>query len=357
MTRADNLYSPIQLGELKLNNRVLMAPLTRARAEPGHIPGRLMAEHYAQRAEAGLIIAEATMVSEGCCAFIAEPGIYSQEQIAGWQQVTDAVHSKGGKIVLQLWHGGRACHPDLNSGRTPVAPSEIAIDDLVYTRSGKQPYTIPRALKDDEIPAIVDSFRQAAINAKTAGFDGVEIHGANGYLLDSFLRDGSNLREGPYGGSRENRGRLLFDVIKAVCAVWGSQRVGVRSSPLNSFNSMSDSDPIGLTRWLAEQLNGFDLAYWHLMRSDFLGQQTGDIITPARKYYKGNLICNMGYSAEEANADILNGKVDAVAFGVPFIANPDLVRRFQQGADLNSADPKTFYTRGPTGYTDYPTLS
>ena len=352
------LFKPLQIGALLLPNRVLMAPLTRTRAEPGHVPGALMAEHYAQRASAGLLIAEATMVMPGNSAFHSEPGIYSAEQVAGWQKVTEAVHAAGGRIFLQLWHGGRACHPLLNEGVEPVAPSAIAItNDELHTPQGKVPYALPRALRDDELPAIVEGFRQAAVNARAAGFDGVEVHGANGYLLDEFLRDGSNRRSGPYGGPLENRARLLLEVIEAVSEVWGSDRVGVRISPLNSYNSMQDSDPQGLTAWLAARLNEYRLAYLHVMRADFLGQQQGDVMTPARANYKGVLIGNMGYSAEEAEQAIATGKLDAVAFGTPFLANPDLPARFRLGALLNNPDPATFYTPGATGYTDYPALA
>nr|MBP8030794.1 alkene reductase [Pseudomonadales bacterium] len=335
-----NLFSSLQLGAITLPNRILMAPLTRSRAGEEHLPNALMAEHYAQRASAGLIIAEATMVMEGHSAFWKEPGIYSAEQVAGWKKTTDAVHAAGGKIFVQLWHGGRACHPLLNGGAQPVAPSAIAItNDEVHTPQGKQPYTVPRELRDDELPAIVEGFRQAAINAKAAGFDGVEVHGANGYLLDEFLRDGSNQRSGPYGGAIENRARLLFDVLTAVSDVMGSDRVGLRISPLNSFNSMQDSDPVGLATWLAQHLNDFNLAYLHVMRADFLGEQHGDVMTPVRQHYRGVLVGNMGYSAEEAGNAIAEGKLDAVAFGVPFLANPDLPERFRIGAPLNAADP------------------
>jgi N-ethylmaleimide reductase len=354
----NQLFNPLQIGALTLPNRILMAPLTRGRAGEEHLPNDLMAEHYAQRATAGLIIAEATMVMEGNSAFWKEPGIYSAEQVAGWKKTTDAVHAAGGKIFVQLWHGGRACHPLLNNGAQPVAPSAIAItNDQVHTPQGKQAYTLPRELRDDELPAIVEGFRQAAINAKAAWFDGVEIHGANGYLLDEFLRDGSNLRSGPYGGPIENRARLLLEVIAAVCDVLGSDRVGLRISPLNSFNSMRDSDPVGLATWLAQRLNDFNLAYLHVMRADFLGEQYGDVMTPVREHYHGVLIGNMGYSAEEAETAIAEGKLDAVAFGVPFLANPDLPARFLAGAPLNAADPATFYYDGAAGYTDYPTLS
>ena len=297
------------------------------------------------------------MAMAGNSACWMEPGIYSSEQIAGWRLTTDAVHAAGGKIFLQIWHGGRACHPLLNQGAQPVAPSPLAIEnDEVHTPEGKKPYVIPRALEDAELPGIVAGFRQAAENAKAAGFDGVEVHGANGYLLDEFLRDGANKRSGSYGGSWENRARLLFEVLAAVITVWGSERVGLRISPLNSYNDMIDSDPIGLTTWLAAQLNVFDLAYLHLMRGDFFGLQSGDVLTPVRSHYKGILVGNMGYSPEEAAEAVVAGKVDAIAFGNAFLANPDLPARILAGAALNQPNPATYYSPGAVGYTDYPVL-
>ncbi|WP_067866176.1 alkene reductase [Neptuniibacter marinus] len=353
-----DLFTPVQLGALTLANRVLMAPLTRTRADADHVPTDLMVEHYAQRASAGLIIAEATMAMEGNSAFWREPGIYSEAQVSGWKRVTDAVHAKGGKIFLQIWHGGRACHPLLNGGRVPVAPSAMAItNDEVHTPEGKKAYTVPRELADEEIPAIIEGFKVAAENAKRAGFDGVEVHGANGYLLDEFLRDGANHRKGPYGGPIENRARLLLDVLDVVTQVWGSDYVGVRLSPLNSFNSMKDSDPIALVTWLAKRLNDFDLAYLHLMRADFLGEQQADVVTPVREHYRGHLMLNMGYTGVEADTVIASGQADSIAFGVPFIANPDLPERLRNDVELNQADPATFYTQGPEGYLDYPTIS
>lgn len=351
------LFSPLKLGALTLPNRILMAPLTRCRAEDGHVPGPLMAEYYAQRASAGLIIAEATMAMAGNSAFWREPGIYSPAQVDGWKRVTDAVHAKGGRIALQIWHGGRACHPLLNDGATPVAPSPIAIEgDGVMTPEGKQPYVTPRELRDEEIPGVVEGFASAARNAKAAGFDMIELHGANGYLLDEFLRDGSNRRGGAYGGPIENRARLMFEVLAASIAVWGADRVGLRISPLNSYNSMKDSDPVGLTTWLAKELNRFGLAYLHVMRSDFYQAQSGDVMTPARAGFKGALIGNMGYDANEADAAIRDGKLDAVAFGAAFLANPDLPARIKADAPLNAPKPETFYTPGPEGYSDYPAM-
>ncbi len=351
------LQSALQLGANSVNNRIFMAPLTRSRAGENHIPTPMMAEYYAQRASAGLIIAEATMAMPECSAFWHEPGIHSQAQIDGWKAVTDAVHSKGGKIFLQVWHGGRACHPDLNDGKQPVAPSAIAITgDDVHTPKGKQNYTTPRALLDEEIPEIISGFVKAASNALEAGFDGIEVHGANGYLLDQFLRDSANKRTGPYGGSLENRAKLLLEVIDAVIPTWGADRVGVRLSPLNGFNAMADSDPVALVTYLSKQFDERNLAYLHLMRSDFKGEQSGDVITPARANYQGNLILNMGYDQAEAEQAIVAGTANAIAFGVPFIANPDLPRRFAESAELNQADPNTFYTPGPEGYIDYPFL-
>ena len=353
----NTLFSPLKLGPLAVPNRIFMAPLTRCRAGDEHLPNALMAQYYAQRASAGLIIAEATMAIEGNSAFWKEPGVHSEAQVAGWKLVTDAVHAAGGRIFLQLWHGGRACHPLLNRGAQPVAPSAIAIADEVRTPEGKKPYVVPRELRDDELPGITAGFKKAAQNALTAGFDGIEIHGANGYLLDEFLRDGSNKRTGLYGGSMVNRARLTLEVLETVSAVWGSERVGLRISPLSSYNSMIDSDPIGLSSWLAVRLNDYCLAYLHVIRGDVYRQQSGDVLTPIRQHYNGILIGNMGYSMEEANRDIAEGKVDAVAFGTSFLANPDFPVRIKTGAPLNEPNPATFYTFGAEGYIDYPTLN
>jgi N-ethylmaleimide reductase len=352
------LFQSLQLGAFEVPNRIFMAPLTRCRAEAGHVPGAIMAEYYAQRASAGLIIAEATMVMEGNSAFYAEPGIYSEAQIAGWRQVTDAVHARNGKIFLQLWHGGRACPSSFNGGARPVAPSALAItNDEVHTPDGKKPYDIPRELRDEEIPAIVAGFKKAAENAKLAGFDGIEIHAANGYLIDEFLRDGSNKRTGPYGGPIENRARFLLEILEAVSSVWSSDRVGVRISPINSFNSMSDSDPVALATWLAKRLDTLRLAYLHVMRADLLGQRHADVLTPIRESFSGVIVSNMGYTAAEASDAISSGKIDAVAFGTGFLANPDLPARIRLQAELNTPNPATFYSLGPVGYTDYPPLA
>ena len=350
------LFNPLQTGSVSLANRILMAPLTRARADAGHMPNTLMAEYYSQRATAGLIVTECTMVAENTSAFYAEPGIYNAEQIAAWKVVTVAVHAKGGKIFMQIWHAGRAAVPAFNNGAENVGPSAIAIDSEVHTPDGKVPNAVPRELRLDEIPALVAVYAQGAKNAIAAGFDGVEVHGANGYLIDQFLRDSANTRTDSYGGSIENRARFLFEVLTAVSAAIGSDKVGLRLSPINSYNSMKDSDPLALISYLTTRLNEFNLAYLHLMRSDFFQAQTGDVMTVARANYKGVLIGNMGYNADEAAQAISNSALDAVAFGTSFLANPDLPARIKQGAALNAPDAATFYTPGAKGYTDYPSL-
>lgn len=354
-----SLFTPVTLGSLALPNRIIMAPLTRCRADAAHVPTDIMAEYYAQRASAGLIIAEATMVIEGNSAFGGrEPGIYSAAQVTAWKKATDAVHAKGGRIVLQLWHGGRACHSLLNNGAQPVAPSPLRItNDETHTPQGKKPYEIPRELRDDELPGIVAGFRKAAENAQAAGFDGVEIHGANGYLLDEFLRDGSNRRSGPYGGPIANRARLLLEAVDAAIGVWGAGRVGVRISPLNSYNDMKDSDPVALTSYVATQLNQRGIAFLDLMRGDFFSVQTGDVVTPARAAFKGALVGNMGYSPAEAAQAVGDGTLAAVAFGHHYVSNPDLVARVKAGAALVEPDGKTLYSQTARGYTDYPVMA
>lgn len=350
------LFTPVCVGALTLPNRIVMAPLTRCRADPGHVPSPIMATYYAQRASAGLIIAEATMAIEGHSAFgMREPGIYSDAQVAAWKTVTDAVHARGGLIFSQLWHGGRACHSLLNRGTQPVAPSPLRItNDETHTPEGKKPYEIPRELRDDELPGIVAGFGRAAENARRAGFDGVEIHGANGYLLDEFLRDGSNRRSGPYGGPIAQRARLLLEVVDAATAVWGAGRVGVRISPLNRYNDMTDSDPVALTRHVAEQLNRRGLAFLDLMRGDFFGPPPADVVTPARAAFKGALLCGLGYTPAEAAATVAAGTADAIVFGHHYVSNPDLVERIRDGITLAEPNAGTLYSSGPNGYTDYP---
>lgn len=352
------LFDPLRLGSLDAPNRIVMAPLTRCRAEPDDVPGDLIATYYAQRATAGLIIAEATMAIAGHGAFMGAPGVHSEAQVAGWSKTTRAVHAAGGRIYLQLWHGGRACHSLLNAGATPVAPSAIAITEgMIWTPQGQKPYETPRALEDREIPGVVEGFRHAAENARRAGFDGVEIHGANGYLLDQFLRDGSNHRSGAYGGAIAHRARLTMEVVDAAASVFGHGRVGLRISPLNSYNGMIDRDPLAITRHVAEQASARSISYLHVMRGDFGGRQTGDVLSVARRSFRGALVGNMGYTPDEAGAAVAAGVVDAVAFGTAFLANPDLPARIRARAPLNAPDPSTFYTPGPKGYVDYPTMA
>ncbi len=353
------LFTPVDLGALQLPNRIIMAPLTRCRADADHVPTDIMVEYYTQRASAGLIVAEATMVMEGNSAFNGrEPGIYSTAQVAAWKQVTDSVHAHGGRIVLQLWHGGRACHSFFNHGAQPVAPSPLRItNDEMHTPEGNKPYEIPRELRDDELPGIVEGFRVAARNAQLAGFDGVEVHGANGYLLDQFLGDGSNRRTGPYGGSMANRSKLMLEVVDAAVSVWGPGRVGIRVSPLNSYNDMRDSDPVTMAADIATRLASRPLAYIHLMRADFMGTQKGDVVSAVRGAFRGSLMGNMGYSADEAAQAISRGTLSTVAFGHHYVSNPDLVARLRAGAPLVEPDGQTLYSPGPHGYIDYPAIA
>ena len=350
------LFAPLQVGALTLPNRILLAPLTRTRAGMEHLPNDLMAEYYSQRASGGLLITECTMVMPNTSAFVAEPGIYSQAQIECWKKTTAAVHAKGGRIYLQIWHAGRASNPAINGNVTTVSSTATPIDGEINTPAGKVPHAAAHALTEAEIPAIVAAYAQGAKNAIEAGFDGVEVHGANGYLIDQFLRDGVNQRSDGYGGTMEKRARFLFEVLTAVTAAIGADRVGLRLSPLNSFNSMIDSDPLALVSFLADKLNAYQLAYLHVMRADFFGVQKADVVTVAREKYKGVLIGNMGYTPEEAEKAIGEGKLDAVAFGTSFLANPDLPARIKAGAALNAPDSSTFYTPGAKGYTDYPTM-
>jgi len=359
MTNTNTLFSPIQLGRIELANRIVMAPLTRNRAGAGGVPQEMNVTYYAQRASAGLIVTEATPISPMAHGYPALPGIYTAEQIAGWKKVTDAVHAKGGKIVMQLWHVGRISHPSLlPDNAQPVAPSAIKPAGQAFTYQGLQDYVTPRALAVEELPGIVDDYRQAAQNAKDAGFDGVEVHSANGYLLDQFLRDGSNHRTDQYGGSIANRMRLLHEVMSAVCKVWGAEHVGVRISPINPFNDMRDSYPQALFNQVVESLNAYKLAYLHVME---IGIGATEALPPMdynelRRIYTGNYMANGGYDLARGNAVIAENRADCVAYGVPYIANPDLVERFRQNAPLNAADQSTFYGGTEKGYTDYPTL-
>ncbi len=353
------LFQSLKMGALTLPNRILMAPLTRGRATAAGVPTPMMAEYYTQRASAGLIISEATAVSKRGYGWVQAPGIYNAEQGKGWRGVTDSVHKAGGRIFLQLWHMGRVTHPDFLDGQLPVAPSAIAAKGQALTPTGKKDYVTPHALTLDEIRATVEDYRSSARLAKEAGFDGVEIHSANGYLIDQFLRDGSNKRTDDYGGSVNNRARLLLQVAEAAAGVWGLDRVGVRLSPRNPYNDMSDSDPVGTFTAVAEKLSCLGLAYLHAMEP-LPGNwrwAEGERVTPLmRNVFKGALIANGGYTKELGEAALKNGEAEAVAYGVPFIANPDLVERFKTGASLNTPDTDTFYSHEAKGYIDYPRL-
>ena len=353
-----DLFTPLQMGPHTLANRIVMAPLTRNRAGAGNVPQAMNIEYYRQRASAGLIISEGSQISPTAVGYLATPGIHSPEQIAGWKQVTDAVHSRGGKIFLQLWHCGRVSHPSLQPGGIlPVAPSAILPASQTFTPNGWQPLVTPRALETSELPGIVADYRQAAQNAMAAGFDGVEIHAANGYLLDQFIRDGSNRRTDAYGGSLENRSRLLLEVTAAVTGVWGADRVGVRFSPINSFNDMHDSNPQKTFDFMASALNTFGLAYLHGMELSFGSEPKPDFdFAQMRRCFKGPYMANGCYDKARAETALASGYADLVAFGVPFIANPDLPERFARNAPLNTPDQSSFYGGDEKGYTDYPFL-
>ena len=357
----DKLFQPVQIGDMHLANRVVMAPLTRCRAdEPaGDLPGSAMnIEYYRQRSNAGLIISEGTQISPVGKGYMATPGIYSEAQVQGWQPITQAVHQAGSKIVAQIWHVGRISHPDLTGGATPVAPSAVAAKVSAYTRNGKQQASVPHALSLDEIKAVVGQFRQAAANAIRAGFDGVEIHGANGYLVDQFLRDGSNHRTDAYGGSPENRCRFALEVVDAVVAEIGAGRVGIRLSPVTPANDAHGSDPQVVFGHLVEQLNQRGIAFIHFIEGSTGGPRdlTGFDFAWARRTFKGAYIANNGYDRQMALDAVDQDQADAVAFGRLYIANPDLVQRLKTNAPLNTPNPKTFYAPGPEGYTDYPSL-
>ena len=353
-----DLFSPVKLGSIAMSNRMVMAPLTRNRSSMEGVPQDINVTYYEQRATAGLIITEATPISAMGHGYPLLPGIYTDAQVAGWKKVTDAVHAKGGKIVIQLWHVGRISHPTLLNGATPVAPSAVKPAGKAFTFNGLVDYVEPRALDASELPGIVADYVQASKNAIKAGFDGVEIHSANGYLLDQFLRDGSNKRSDIYGGSIENRARFLMEVTKAVVEAIGSDKVGLRLSPVNPFNDMKDSNPQAVFNYVTEQLNQFNLAYLHVVEGGIHGGGVADAFDfdAMRKLCKPPYMANLSYDKARGNAAIASGHADAVAYGVPFISNPDLVERFRQDAPLNEADSKSFYGGTEKGYTDYPTL-
>lgn len=354
MSNASSLLSPVKLGAVNLKNRVVMAPLTRNRAGEGNVPQELNVQYYKQRATAGLIITEASQISPEGVGYPATPGIHSSEQIEGWRKVTQAVHKEGGKIFIQLWFCGRISHPSmLPENKTPVSASAIKPSGEAITYEGMQEYVEPRALDVDEIKAIVDQYRVAANNAKAAGFDGVEVHAANGYLLDQFLRDGSNQRTDNYGGSVENRSRFLMEVLDAVYEAWEPAHVGVRLSPENGFNDMKDSNPQNTFNEVAERLSSQGLAYLHVLEGDMLGEVKNVDYTQIKKSFNGNYMANCGYTQERAESAVSNSNADVVAFGSLYIANPDLVERFSADAELNTPDQATFYGGDSHGYTDY----
>lgn len=365
------LFETYTLGPYALKNRMVMAPLTRSRsAQPGNIPTRLNAYYYAQRASAGLIVSEATQVSQQGQGYAWTPGIYTPEQVAGWKLVTDAVHAAGGRIFMQLWHVGRVSHPALQpDGGLPVAPSAIGLQGMAFIADELGvpqfvPFVTPRALDSEEIPGIVRQYELGAHNALAAGFDGVEVHAANGYLIDQFLNSSTNRRTDEYGGSIANRSRLLMEIVEAVRGVWGSDRVGVRISPEGTFNEMGDEDPEALFRHVAVRLNDFELAYLHVVQPEIAGNATiaqpdparPSIVTMIRGVYRGTLIACGGYDYRRATRALEIEGIDLIAFGRLFLANPDLPGRLRQGAPLNKPDEATFYGGGGKGYIDYPTL-
>ncbi|MBB4010139.1 alkene reductase [Allorhizobium taibaishanense] len=354
---SNTLFEPYALGAITLSNRIVMAPLTRNRAGEGFVPGDLNAEYYGQRASAGLIITEASQISQQGQGYQDTPGIYTQAQIDGWRKITAAVHEKGGRIVLQLWHVGRISHVDLQpNGGQPVAPSAIRAGTKTFVNNGFVDVSEPRALEIDELAGIVNDFRQAAANAIEAGFDGVEVHGANGYLLEQFAKDGANVRTDAYGGSVENRARLMLEVTAAVAKEIGAERTGIRISPVSPANGISCSDPQAQYDYIVDHLNALGIAYIHVVEGATGGPRD---VAPfdygsLRRRFSKTYIANNGYSLDLATSHLADGKADLIAFGRPFIANPDLVERLQTGAPLAEINPATLYGGGAAGYTDYP---
>jgi len=346
------LFEPLRVGELTLPNRIVMAPLTRCRAVDGRVPNRWMRDYYVQRASAGLIVSEATAVTPQGVGYPHTPGVWSTEQVDGWREITAAVRAAGGRMLLQLWHVGRISHPMYLEGQPPVSSSALAAKGHVSLVRPKTPYATPRALRREEIADIVSAFRRGAENAQRAGFDGVEIHGANGYLLDQFLQDSVNRRDDDYGGSVENRARLLLEIADACIAVWGSGRVGMHLAPRGDVHDVGDSDLVGTFSYVARELGRRRLAFLCCRESESATWMTPRL----KREFGGVIIANEGFSQDSAEAAIVRGDADAVAFGRLLIANPDLVERFRRGAPLNGWNAETFYTHDTTGYTDYPFL-
>ena len=349
------LFDPIRIGAFDMPNRIVMAPLTRMRAFDERVPGPLQAEHYAARASAGLILTEATAVSPQGVGYPDTPGLWSEKQVQGWTEVTQAVHAAGGRIVAQLWHVGRISDPSFHGGEPPVAPSAIAAEGNVSVLRPRRPYPVPRALETDELPGVIADVRRGAENAKRAGFDGVELHAANGYLFDQFLHDGSNKRSDRYGGSIENRARLLLEAVDALLEVWPADRVGVHLNLMSSSHSMSDSDPLALFTYVAEELSARKIAF--IFAREALDRGDAAIGPSVRRIFKGAYIANEGLTRETAEAAIESGLADAASFGRLFIANPDLVERFRQNAPLNPLVTETIYGSDAKGYNDYPAMA
>lgn len=352
------LFAPATFGALQLSNRVVMAPLTRLRAGENGVPNEIMAEHYAQRASAGLIITEGTYPTFAGQGYAGQPGLVTDEQLAGWRLVTNAVHAAGGQIVAQVMHAGRVTHPEINGGRRVEAPSAIAIDGDVHTPTGKLPFPVPAALTDDELPEIIEQFVTASRAAIDAGFDGVEVHGANGYLLNQFLSATSNTREAPYGGSPENRARLIIETVKAVAAAVGPDRTGIRISPERNTLGVTDTpeEAEATYGYLLDELNPVGLAFVSILHPD----PSGALVQGLRGRFDGAFLVNSGFSTITTRSEALGwmeaGHGDAVVVGRAIMANPDLVRRWQEDLELNELDPATIYASGATGYTDYPAL-
>jgi len=355
MTTTSSLFSPLKLGSLTLPNRIVMAPLTRNRANKDNAPHELQVEYYSQRASAGLLITEASQISEQGVGYPATPGIHHPVQVSAWRSVTDAVHANNGRIFLQLWHVGRISHPSMQvNNALPVAPSAIKPDGDAITYDGMQAFVEPRALENAEIKDIVKQYQVAAHNAKIAGFDGVEIHAANGYLLDQFLRDATNQRSDEYGGSLENRSRLINDVITAVLKEWDAGQVGIRISPENSFNDITDSQPQTTFNFITEQINQYGLAYLHVLEGDMTGKPKQIDYSQIKSRFDGPYMANSGYTKETATISLEQNHSDLVSFGALYIANPDLVERFAEDGELNTPDQETFYGGDEKGYIDYP---
>lgn len=357
-----NLFDRIDLAGLELPNRIVMAPMTRTRAGDAGLPTDLMREYYVQRASAGLIVTECTAVRADSAGIMHAPGIHDEAQVPGWRAITGAVHAAGGRLYLQIWHCGRISHPGLQpGGERPIAPSAIAAKGEAFTATGRVPYEAPRALETAEIAPLVEAFGRATANARDAGFDGVELHGAFGYLVDQFLQDGTNVRGDRYGGSIENRARFLLEVVEAMSGAWSAERIGVKLSPSARFYGQSDRDALAIYGHVARELDARKIGYLHVMEPNAADLATGTVqiehpTAALRKIFGGRMITNGGYDRAKGDAALRDGIADLVSFGAPFVANPDLPERYRQNAPLNPPDPTTFYGSGPKGYTDYPAL-